>query len=375
MADTLTVYNISSGTMTLSNGDKIAPNEALTLDRKEIVIPRNPEQHFDTPNMYTDLYNFLRSNHARVVYNGVSLTYMQLATLDEIGADNTLFQPGSLLFTDMSRTGSYTEDGSYDRPYKSLTDATGNAASGDKILFMKGVYTEDVALPDSVSMSGIGPFSIINGTLSTTGIASVISDFQVLGITTISCPVLADRVFFGTTVKVMQNTLMAKVCNIASGSPALDIGAAVEAVHWMNGNIEGVQAISQVGGQLVIGFSFLQGNSGAPVVLSVGGLIYVSTTAVINLGPGIAMTLDNGAGMFQPNSLNTVFASSDVQCGAAFTMISGVYAPVVGGSNLIFQPAEQLSYTPTALGDWSGSAPTDLQNALDRIAAHVGPIP
>ena len=34
-----------------------------------------------------------------------------------------------------------------------------------------------------------------------------------------------------------------------------------------------------------------------------------------------------------------------------------------------------VPYTPASSSDWSGSPPTNLQQALDRIAAAIGPIP
>lgn len=36
---------------------------------------------------------------------------------------------------------------------------------------------------------------------------------------------------------------------------------------------------------------------------------------------------------------------------------------------------EGLSYNPSVLADWSGTPPTDVRNALDRIAAKITPIP
>jgi hypothetical protein len=36
--------------------------------------------------------------------------------------------------------------------------------------------------------------------------------------------------------------------------------------------------------------------------------------------------------------------------------------------------AFNLLYTPAVVGDWSGTPPTDVANALDRIAAAIGPI-
>jgi hypothetical protein len=37
--------------------------------------------------------------------------------------------------------------------------------------------------------------------------------------------------------------------------------------------------------------------------------------------------------------------------------------------------ASQDAYTPAVIANWSGTAPTSVANALDRIAAHTGPIP
>lgn len=34
-----------------------------------------------------------------------------------------------------------------------------------------------------------------------------------------------------------------------------------------------------------------------------------------------------------------------------------------------------VAYTPAVLADWSGTTPGNLQAALDRIAAAIGPIP
>lgn len=34
-----------------------------------------------------------------------------------------------------------------------------------------------------------------------------------------------------------------------------------------------------------------------------------------------------------------------------------------------------VPYTPASSADWSGSPPANLQEALDRIAAAIGPIP
>ena len=33
------------------------------------------------------------------------------------------------------------------------------------------------------------------------------------------------------------------------------------------------------------------------------------------------------------------------------------------------------AYTPGTVANWNGTAPTSIANALDRLAAHLGPIP
>jgi hypothetical protein len=48
-----------------------------------------------------------------------------------------------------------------------------------------------------------------------------------------------------------------------------------------------------------------------------------------------------------------------------------MYVGTDGSSNLV---SVGLSYTPAAVMNWNGSAPTSVQNALDRVAAQIGPI-
>ena len=44
-------------------------------------------------------------------------------------------------------------------------------------------------------------------------------------------------------------------------------------------------------------------------------------------------------------------------------------------SRLYLDQAQGVSYNPTNVGDWNNNAPTDVMNALDRIAAKITPIP
>lgn len=64
----------------------------------------------------------------------------------------------------------------------------------------------------------------------------------------------------------------------------------------------------------------------------------------------------------------TVDFSSDVSMGATIPVGSGWVLSM--DSNAVF-----TTYTPAVLADWSGTAPTSVANALDRIAAKITPIP
>jgi hypothetical protein len=59
---------------------------------------------------------------------------------------------------------------------------------------------------------------------------------------------------------------------------------------------------------------------------------------------------------------------------------AGAIPPVVvltggAGAPLLLSGANGLQYTATTVANWSGANPTSIQNALDRIAAHITPIP
>jgi hypothetical protein len=66
------------------------------------------------------------------------------------------------------------------------------------------------------------------------------------------------------------------------------------------------------------------------------------------------------------NGANTLYTSTPEGIPNVVTLLGGAPGPVVQGG---------LGYVPAVLADWSGTAPTSVQNALDRIAAKITPIP
>ena len=61
-----------------------------------------------------------------------------------------------LLYVDKNRADSYTEDGSLDKPFKTISAAASIASSGATINVMAGSYVEDIIIPAGVSLTSNG---------------------------------------------------------------------------------------------------------------------------------------------------------------------------------------------------------------------------
>jgi hypothetical protein len=95
-------------------------------------------------------------------------------------------------------------------------------------------------------------------------------------------------------------------------------------------------------------------------------------------GPATPYTADLGSSILQPSAitLSGAFSSvaADVSSLPALSKIT-----LAGGATLaqiaLKNTALGLGYVPSNLADWSGTPPVSVQNALDRIAAKITPIP
>ena len=101
MAETIDVYNDSSGSEIVVGGHRISSGASYSFNRKQIIIGHYPDSTYD-PALYADLLNLVGSTTAvaRVMYNGVALTAATLANLTQV--DTTA---GGQVFTE-----SYTFD-------------------------------------------------------------------------------------------------------------------------------------------------------------------------------------------------------------------------------------------------------------------------
>ena len=96
-----------------------------------------------------------------------------------------------------------------------------------------------------------------------------------------------------------------------------------------------------------------------------------SANAIISELLGVAVTGGSG-----PSAISVV--GSQVHLTATAEVFSA--PPILSGGAALSQitllsDASGEGYTPANTGNWNGTAPTSVANALDRIAAHSGPIP
>lgn len=111
-----------------------------------------------------------------------------------------------------------------------------------------------------------------------------------------------------------------------------------------------------------------------------GGFAIAALSNFSELGDGTHAVIDSGAALgFATVDAN---AGSNVRTGCVTSAIvsfdSSCENGIAAGASytLIMQDTSSLmSYTPAVLANWSGTAPTSVANALDRIAAKIGPIP
>lgn len=83
-----------------------------------------------------------------------------------------------VLRVDGNRTDSYTENGSVDKPYKTISAAISASAAGDIILIDAGTYAEDLTITSDVTLRGNGDVSI-SGTITQTACNLTLVDVEI----------------------------------------------------------------------------------------------------------------------------------------------------------------------------------------------------
>ena len=95
-----------------------------------------------------------------------------------------------------------------------------------------------------------------------------------------------------------------------------------------------------------------------------------------NLGPG-SLVFDYGLGQFFGYTQNTYGTQAyplwrQLDNTSASSLVNGSYTVSLGtDGNLTLPAGGNISYSPETAGSWAGTAPTTIQQAIDRIAAVV----
>jgi hypothetical protein len=101
--------------------------------------------------------------------------------------------------------------------------------------------------------------------------------------------------------------------------------------------------------------------------------------AVLNVGPNVILFFTINCLDFSSSFDNTISgpatASIQFQIDASVPPVINIPAFLGAVSITQIDNAPGVTYTPSNLADWSGIAPLNVQNALDRIAAKITPIP
>jgi hypothetical protein len=101
--------------------------------------------------------------------------------------------------------------------------------------------------------------------------------------------------------------------------------------------------------------------------------------AVMNLAPGILLFWAINNLDFSSSFADTVSgpATASIQLNVDASLPSTFTQAQFLGAVTITQidMAEGVTYTPAVIANWNGVAPANVQEALDRIAARIGPIP
>lgn len=249
-------------------------------------------------------------------------------------------------YVDGGRTDIYTPNGSSEKPFKTIAAATVWATGKPEtvIVVCPGTYAENVVLPNSVSLAGMG-YVRIQGSLTTGTTDNTLSNLGVYGNVTINGMSFIHKMFtthpmvinddcqaFGLSVKLLASSAPALTVNCASG----------QTVTISDGALNTLGSFSSVvhnGGMLVLNNLEIN-NSDAikPTIKSTGGALITQLCFVVNAGGGAAIDCQNGSVGNPPNMLTDTLVAGNVVCGTAASIVSGVYGTGTATGAAILSP-------------------------------------
>jgi len=274
-----------------------------------------------------------------------------------------------VLYVDGNRGDSYTETGSFDKPYKTIQAAEAVADASTIIEVAQGTYTGALTLTNAFAVWGKG-WPTISGATAISGNHKDLRNLKIDGVFTMNTDAELNEVdCYGGIIDAVANpnaasTLIHGTFTAGSGvKPIAKTGT--QTLMLSNSQVIGVGDIPSIdhdAGRLVLNSTGVLGSRAVgALVESSGGVVTVEGYQVVNSGGGVAMDLQNGAGAANPNALMDVLATGNVVCGVANTVVEGMKFLGFGalsGSALIFRPA-------THVANDSGVSGTTVADALN----------
>lgn len=319
-----------------------------------------------------------------ITYNN-TLTFSNLLTttvqdaLDEI--NELISQSGEEVYVDNTRSDSYDETGSDDKPFKTITSAITELGNSGTINIAPGVYTENFTLPGNFTLKGAGAgttiiegdFTVGDGTPR--GDCSI-ENLSMSGQLTVDIStdnkINVDRSASTGTVVITTGRLVAHSFPIKpsiSGLSAVTIGSQGEFVN-IDSTMESTGDVATISstGKVTLSSSELKGSSTTPILQSSGGVVRLSFLSATNAGSGQSIDINNGATTLNPNFIQGVFHDSGIDLHDSITVVEGIYGSLPSGTQIIFRPATQISYDNSA----SGLSATNVQDAIDELSSETG---
>jgi hypothetical protein len=268
-----------------------------------------------------------------------------------------------------------TGNGTIYKPWATLSHALVSAASGTPavILVGAGTYTENVALVPNVDLVGIdgsGRATSINGNVSLaaawtaasgSGAQACLVNLTVDGTTTLDFAtvsnadgtvVLINVTTFGTCAFTGFGASLGN--NVVTALSFFDLAVTVTGMG-LGSQATGFNSLALVStGTLETNWA----SNGDSVLVGVSLTGGTASCIALLVGTGVQGTLTL-------SGTTASYTTSSTGVPHTVTLSGGAAAPVITNN------ASGLAYTPAVSGNWAGSAPTTVQQALDRIAANT----
>ncbi len=281
------------------------------------------------------------------------------------------------VYVDKGRTDTYIENGSPERPFKTMSDAAADATSNQIIKIAPGTYSSNITLSNGVSLigSGIGK-TVLTGTVATGTAVHSIQELTLTNALNINGTVSVINVHSVGNVIINADAQTFNFTIEAVTGPALIVTNGIVSFVTSTISSADASAILQVSGKLAVTGCEIKSNHGFnPSIRSTGGTLNLNFSSITNLGGSIAINISNSASPVNMNTLTELITGGAIVCGTANTVVNKVIASSLTGTALILASSEFDGYTPNTPGDWTIS-PTNVKDALDKIsnalATHLG---